>query len=249
MKSVAKANLSPWQRSLLVAGKAYSAAAKAVAARAPQVGSAGKHQLIGVGVAADWTRRAAGLSSISFAGRLMNRSDRAESFTELLRFSFAWSGLNAIFARDELLRLFGSVPNSEFDRFHLLYKHSTPSLTREANRIATLHGVLAAPLLGKRAAGSVQGVTTLQALHSTYVPISSAGKGASKKIGAALAAGSWASLDVPLLIYALRNWSVHGNTIDSSFRSKPRFLTYVTTLTDALADVHMHTSSELARRL
>ena len=69
-------------------------------------------QIIGIGVATEWIRRAAEMDDIHYMGKNLNKSKSSDLFIELLRFNFSWFALNAIFTRNELLSLFGTPPDS-----------------------------------------------------------------------------------------------------------------------------------------
>jgi hypothetical protein len=70
---------------------------------------------------------------------------------------------------------------------------------------------------------------------------------AAKAVATAAGSGNVSALDLPTLLYAFRNWSVHGNALDGSFGSRPGFLRYVGILQDTLAEIHLATSTRLSR--
>jgi len=72
---------------------------------------------------------------------------------------------------------------------------------------------------------------------------------AGMKIQAAISSGNMTPLDLPLLIYQMRNWSIHGALLDSSFRNEARFSAYINTILAALSDVHASVSQVLLKAL
>jgi NADPH-dependent ferric siderophore reductase len=208
--------------------------------------------VIGLGVANDWVRRAAAMDTIVFTGKRMNKSSWKPSFVELSRYSFAWSGINAIFARDELLKLIGTIPhpNGELARFRVLFDAAAIPTADLAIRETTLHAILTHPVSTRvpaPAAGTV--VTTLYALNARYIPHQARDQGTGKLIKAAASSGNMSKLDLPTLLYAFRNWAVHGNALYGAFGSKPRIETYIEVLSETLAEVHSKTASLLLARL
>ena len=201
-------------------------------------------QIIGVGVAADWLRRAAEMERIEFIGSQLNDSKRSPSFVELLRFDFTWFASNAIFTRPELRDLIGKPKGTaELDQFLVLYDNA--SIINASAIEARLQAILAAPTsprLPDAPAGTV--VATLDAIRRKYQHTGIHGRTA-KAIEAAAITGNMAGLDIPTIIYAFRNWSVHGNALDGSFGSRPRFLEFCRSLIGLLAEVHRDTAAAL----
>ncbi|MCL1495618.1 MAG: hypothetical protein M1G31_33460 [Pseudanabaena sp. Salubria-1] len=207
-------------------------------------------QVIGIGVAAEWLRRAAEMDNIHYIGKNLNKSKSSDLFIELLRFNFSWFALNAIFTRGELLSFFGSPTNrkSEYSAFNLLYTSAT--VANEAVRLQKLHLLLNTqittrlPSTSNASIATVSTVSTLEAICLKYLPSNPHGVTA-KSIKQAVTAGNANSLDMPTLLYGFRNWSVHGNTLHGCFGSHPRFYEYVSLLQETLADVHYGTATKL----
>jgi hypothetical protein len=238
------------RKTLLAARKLYSHCAAAVEKKtATGFTSKLSEQIVGIGIAAEWVRRAAEMDDIAYRGVFLNKSQKKSSFVELMRYGFAWYGLNAIFTRPELLHLVGTPANaSEFGQFRVLF--DAASLPNEAGQSAKLHAILAAntsPRLPDLAPATA--VSTLQAIDAKYIPAHTKTKGASKLVADAAAAGTITSLKLPTLLYAFRNWSVHGNALDGAFGSRPRFLEYVGVLLEVLGDVHVSTATLLRSKL
>jgi hypothetical protein len=235
---------------MLAAGKCYSRCARAVDARIKTTGqltATDSERVIGLGIASDWTRRAAGLESTKFATRLMNGSRHAHNFQELMRFVFAWSGANALFARDAILTLLGTPSSkSELARFRVLFQTAmlTPQVVSAREKL--LRNILSTPTV-TRLPGVPFGTTTstLFAINAKYVPLDAQTRGTGKLVAHAAISGHLATLDLPTLVYSFRNWSVHGNSIAGSFGSIPRFSAYASTLVETLADVHNGVAARL----
>ena len=205
-------------------------------------------QIIGIGIATEWVRRAAEMENIHYMGKNLNKSKSSDLFVELLRFNFSWFALNAVFTRNELLSLFGTPSdNSEYSAFHLLYTNAMP--TNAAVRLQRLHLLLNAPISTRipTTTGN-SSVSTLQAIYLKYLPNNIRGRTA-RAMQQAVQAGSANSLDMPTLLYGFRNWSVHGNALHGCFGSHPGFHEYACLLQETLADVHYEISNKLSNLL
>jgi hypothetical protein len=240
------------RRTLLSARKEYSRCAAALEVKIATGGLTPdlSEQIIGVGVAADWLRRASEMEAILYIGEGLNESQRKTPFVDILRYGFAWFGLNAVFSRPSLMHLFGqpSNPNSEFERFRVLF--DAAALANSAARTAALHAILTAPTaprLPSHPTGTP--VSTLFAFDAKYVPAAAKQRGAARLVAAAASSGNLTALDLPSLLYAFRNWSVHGNALDGGFGSRPRFANYLRILLEVLAEIHFATSSALRSKL
>jgi hypothetical protein len=67
--------------------------------------------MIGFGIASDWVRRSAALKPLEYTSARMNKSPKSPAVTQMLRFTMAWSGLNALFARPEVMTVLGVRTN------------------------------------------------------------------------------------------------------------------------------------------
>jgi len=235
----------PHRDTLLKARKVYSQCAnkveKSIAAQGltPLLST----QVIGIGVATEWVRRAAEMDNIHYMGKNLNKSKNNDLFIELLRFNFSWFALNAIFTRNELLSLFGTPSDkAEYSAFLLLYTRAV--LPNATVRLQTLHRLLNTPITTRLPNTSNHSVSTLEAIYLKYLPNNIKGRTA-KLVQKAVEAGNANSLDMPTLLYVFRNWSVHGNTLHGCFGSHPGFLEYVSLLQETLADVHYGTAKKL----
>lgn len=241
---------------LLSARKAYSQCANKVEQLITNNGLTAIHssQIIGIGVATEWLRRASEMNNIDYMGNILNKSKTNDLFIELLRFNFSWFALNAIFARQELLDLFGTPSsNSEYSKFNLLY--NVDILPNTASRLQKLHQILNTPIITRLPVASNNNpvvnnsVSTLQAICLKYLPTSSQKGITAQAIQTASQAGSANSLDMPTLLYGFRNWSVHGNTLHGCFGSHPRFYEYVCILQETLAEVHYNAAIYINSKL
>lgn len=200
-------------------------------------------QIIGIGVATEWVRRAAEMDKIHYMGKNLNKSRSSDLFVEILRFNFSWFALNAIFTRNELLSLFGTPSDgSEYSAFHLLYTSAMPP--NAAARLLKLHLLLNTPIETRLPNTSNHSASTLQAIYHKYLPSNIHGRTA-KAIQQAVQTGNANSLDMPTLLYGFRNWSVHGNALHGCFGSHPRFSEYTSLLQETLADIHCDVANKL----
>jgi hypothetical protein len=238
---------------LAAAGREYGAAAKAVSSKAtvPRQPSAPESELlIALGIASVWVRRAAAMRPISFDGKRLTKSAKSPSISQVVRFGFAWSGMNALFSRDSVFSLLGiAAPRSELDRFKALYANAGIPATALAAHLTALHTLLIRPTLAY-IPGHLPGTrhSVLKALHLKYTPVHYQNTGSGKAVTAAIASGNLAALDIPLLIYLLRNWSVHGGFVNSNFRSVRGFEAYVETVSEALSIIHLEIAKQLAAK-
>ncbi len=239
----------PHRNTLLQARKFYSECANKVEKNIEALGLTPllSTQIIGIGVATEWIRRAAEMENIHYMGKNLNKSKSSDLFVEILRFDFSWFALNAIFTRNELLSLFGTPSDrSEYSAFHLLYTSAMPQNT--AARLQKLHLLLNAPVATRLPNTSNHSVSTLQAIYLKYLPSNIRGRTA-RAVQQSVQAGSANSLDMPTLLYVFRNWSVHGNTLHGCFGSHPGFHEYISLLQETLADIHYDTASKLTSLL
>jgi hypothetical protein len=232
-------------KTLLAAGSIYGQCARRVEAHIKaegQLNAASSERIIGLGIARDWVRLAGLLSAINYTKSRMDDSKRARSFNEIVRYSFSWSGINAIFSRNELLHLLGTPKSdSELDRFHVLFQAAGHSTTYLSTREKTLHTFLSRQTITRlplTPPGTA--VSTLRAINIKYIPPSARKKGIGKRIDDAASSGNLSALDIPTLLYAFRNWSVHGNALDGSFGGREKFNLFLNTLNETLADVHLN---------
>lgn len=236
------------------AGKNYGAAAKALTAKSanPLKPTAHESEIrIAFGIASDWSRRAAALKPLEYNSRLMNKSSRTAGVSELVRFNLAWFGMNALFSRNAVLQLIGTTKaTSELDRFKFIYRHSGMSTGSITSFTSTLHSILATQITTTLPGHPIgTPTTTLQAIYEKYTPAHVQAMTNGRKIRSAISTGNMAALDLPTLIYLMRNWGVHGGLIDSSFRSVKRFRVYIDTILEALSEIHLGASANLLTKI
>lgn len=238
------------RKKLESAGKTYGACARAVQTKSasPTNPTARESELlIGFGIASDWVRRAAALEPLQYDKRLMNKSVKSPAVAEMVRFTMAWSGLNALFARPEVLKLLGGTSaTSELKLFQYLLTNSGLSASTVAGYEATLRALLSSPVVSTVPGHSPgTALPCLQVLHEKFTPQPYRAKGVGKTIQDAISSANYALLDLSTIVYAMRNSSVHGGVIGSSFRSVPRFNTFIGNVLTATADIHYGVSKKL----
>jgi len=242
------------RKKLEFAGKNYSNCARAVKSRSasPSNPTAQESELlIGFGIASDWVRRAAALEPLHYDKRLINNSDKSPAFAEMVRFTMAWSGLNALFARPEVVKLLGGISDtSELKLFQYLLANSGLGAATVSHYENTLRALLFASVKSV-VPGHPPGteLPSLQVLHEKFTPGPYRNKGVGKTIQDAIISGNYSVLDLATIVYAMRNWTVHGSLLGSSFRSVPRFNLFIETVLEAVADVHAGVSSALLARV
>ncbi|MEJ1936177.1 hypothetical protein WDZ92_38780 [Nostoc sp. NIES-2111] len=239
---------------LEVSGRNYGACAKAIqikCANALAPSAKESELLIGFGIASDWVRRSAALQPLRYSKRLMNKSSKSPAVTEVIRFTMAWSGLNALFARPEVMKLLGlKMSGGELALFKsLLVASATPATKINAYK-TTLHNVLAR-VRQSAVPGHPIGsqLTTLQVLHEKFTPAPYRSFGVGRAIQAAIQKQSMSQLDLATMIYAMRNWSVHGGLIGSSFGSVPGFNIFIGAILEATSEIHLNVSKQLLSKV
>lgn len=234
---------------LEVAGKKYGECAKQLTsklANPKEPTSEESELLIAFGIASDWTRRAAALD-IDYNSRLMRKARKTPSVSEMVRFGLTWSGMNALFSRNSIFDLLGiAAPKSELDRFKALVGTALSPATQLDNAASNLQNLLQSPTVSY-VPGYPSGtaLTVLQVLHEKYTPAQYRNMATGKLIQQAITTGDYTRLDVPTLIYLMRNWSVHGGVVSSSFRSVPRFNSYISIVSSSLALIHVQLAKKL----
>ncbi|MEQ3438097.1 hypothetical protein STENO_002238 [Stenotrophomonas maltophilia] len=234
---------------LEVAGKKYGECAKQLTSRLanPKEPTAEESELlIAFGIASDWTRRAAALD-IDYSSRHMRKASKTPSVSEMIKFGLAWSGMNALFSRNSIFDILGiAAPKSELDRFRSLVGTALSAATQLDEAATNLQNLLKSPTVSY-VPGHPSGtaLAVLQVLHEKYTPAQYRSMSTGKLIQQAIATGDYTPLDVPTLIYLMRNWSVHGGVMSSSFRSVPRFNSYISIVSRSLALIHVQLAEKL----
>jgi len=215
------------------------------AAAVNTTGSSPDHleRVIGLGTCRDWLAWGLDLRKVDFKSARKRNSQRAKSFLESTRFVYTWTGANALFCRDSILgRLHpGPLPSSELDRFRILLTAAALHPPLAAALAAPLHTTLelvrtprSFPWL------ATPTVRVLDIIYFKYTPTGYRARGqAARAIQAATCgARTVASLDLPVLLYSVRNWILHGALADTSFRGSPaEFQHFASSATKALSVV------------
>lgn len=242
------------QPNLQAAGQIYGACARKVQTKCASHNAPTAQEselLIGLGIASDWARRAAALKPLQYTGKLMNKSTKSPAITEMIRFTMAWSGLNGLFARPAVLKLLGNkTSGTELELFRILLANSNLSPQRVAAHESVLQTILAANVT-TTVPGHPPGTSlmTVQVLHEKYTPVAYQSMSIGKQMQRAIVNQSTTQLDLATLIYAMRNWSVHGSLVGSSFRSVPGFNRFINTIVEAISEVHLGVSKELLKNV
>jgi hypothetical protein len=198
---------------------------------------------IGFGLCADWQRWAAGLDKLRFATKSEKRSSRAEGLIESTRFNYMWTGANALFSRDSILSLAKQpLPklDSELHRFEVLYDFAQVPTALVAAEHKLLNQLLnmeckAEPISG---APKKSHYKMLEMIFYKYTVANQQKTRVGKMIKDALNAAPSPALDVPVIIYAARNWNVHGVLISSSFRgTRKKYVKFVESIMLVLSNV------------
>jgi len=241
---------------LVAARKAFRACADKLTSR--RVGKAPlaskyRHMQLALGLCSDWQRWAASLTELSFSGKSERLSSRREGLVEATRFAYAWTGTNALFARDEVLELIlnKSLPNnqrSELTRFRILYDFAQlprPLVDREEKLLNNLLNMdcAAEPLPGASIKSSYR---MWEVIFYKYITADQRKKGIGKTISSAVLSGMLPRLDAPSILYAARNWQIHGVLISSSFRGTPqKYQTFIDSINFVLSEILARRSARL----
>jgi hypothetical protein len=164
-----------------------------------------------------------------------------------------WTGTNALFSRDSILSLTflpRPLPNvvGELARFRVLYEFAAvPDVVIHPER-TLLNQLLrmdyrSQPLPGVPVQPSY---TMWEIISHKYTVTTERTRGVGKLIADTLAAGATPYLDVPTIIYAARNWNVHGVLLSSSFRgTRRKYVTFIESLMLVLSEVLTRTATKL----
>jgi hypothetical protein len=212
-------------------------------------------RLIGFGIACDWVGWAQHLKSLSYSNKRRSQSDRAYGLSELTRFTFMWTATNALFARSPIIELLDPTAGtkaSELARFRVLFQHcGLPP--HDVNALeATLHSVLTLPMHVQYFpwASVNSPPTILEVIYFKYTVASEQTRDLGKKLLRAATTNNYHDLDLPTLIYATRNWNIHGVLLSSSFRgTRKKFNIWIDTVNMALARVLEGTAVALQKAI
>ena len=200
-------------------------------------------RIVGLGIASDWLNWAQALKSMTYSDRRLAKSRRRYGLQELTRFTFMWTATNALFARPAILNLLGGNLGAklpELDRFRVLLQKSSLPATDVTSYESKLHSLLATEMQVEHFPWSarVGPVTTLEVIYHKYTVASEQARGVGKKLHHAATAKNYSGLDLATLIYATRNWNIHGVLITTSFRGpEQKFNLWIDTVNAALARI------------
>ncbi|MCW1912118.1 hypothetical protein OJ996_00945 [Luteolibacter sp. GHJ8] len=234
-------------------------------------------KLVGFGTARDWIRWAVALEDLKFSTRSETKSARGQGILESVRFNQMWTSANALFAKDSILTLAASVTsfpnsiqNSEAKRFEVLYQSAALDPTLESACVGNINSLLSMECRADSMVGVLRadGTPTMwEIIYHKYMRPEDRTRPMGSAIGAALNAASVANaaaaaagtkrvnhappaIQGPALIYAARNWAVHGMLITSFFRgSHQKYITFINNITLLLAAVLEGASKNLLPKL
>jgi hypothetical protein len=129
---------------------------------------------------------------------------------------------------------------SELASFCILFRHAALSAAEVAGFETLLHQLLASEMdvehfpWGPRRSP----LTTLDVIFFKYTVARQQKLGVGKKLSQAITSKTYNHLNLPTLIYATRNWNIHGVLISSSFRGpSKKFNVWIDTINLALAKI------------
>jgi hypothetical protein len=227
------------------ASKSLGQCAKAISAKSSGISlSAPDYEvLIGLGIALDWIKWARDLDSLTYTNPKRESFDRSYGTSELTRFTFMWTAANALFSRGSILKMIDPTTSgngSELERFRILFDGSLLSDVDEKAYVKNLHALLALPMHVQHfpwvAVNSPP--TLLEVIYFKYTVAHEQNRGLGKKLLQAATNANYHALNLPTLIYATRNWNIHGVLLSSSFRgTRKKFNLWIDTINLALATV------------
>jgi|688.fasta_scaffold245820_1 hypothetical protein len=243
----------PLSIALSAAAKNFGQCAKAIELRAGSTPLTPNDYecLIGFGMAYDWVGWARHFSELSYTDKRRSVSDRAHSINELTRFTFLWTAANALFARTNVLHLLDpniASRSTELERFRVLFNSSNLSTAIITAREKSLHSLLRLPMHVQHFPWTPinNPPTILEVIYFKYTVPNEQSRGLGKKLLKAATTGNYESLDLPTLIYATRNWNIHGVLLSSSFRgTRKKFNLWIDTINLTLAEVLANSSKAL----
>jgi hypothetical protein len=212
-------------------------------------------RLLGFGTSCDWVGWARYLLSISYSDKRRSASDRAYGLNELTRFTFMWTATNALFARSSIIELLepaSGSKTSELERFRVLFRNCSLPVADAATFEGTLHSLLALPMHVQYFpwAPANRPPTILEVIYFKHTVAHEQARGLGKKMLWAATNQDYRHLDLPTLIYATRNWNIHGVLLSSSFRgTRKKFNIWIDTINLALSRILEGSSVALQRAI
>lgn len=261
MKAETKKKLKQTRSNL---GKCAAKVVSRKSSTQPQIGSESE-MIIGFGTARDWIRWAYSLSDLKFSTTSEQTSARAQGIVESVRFNQIWTATNALFAKDSILAvssspvpLSASVKSSEIERFKVIYKIAALDPLLEKSCVDTLNKLLSMECKATGITGvlTADGTPTMwEVIYHKYMRPEDRKRSLGKAIALALTNAQNANalattagnkltiqptpvVDGHVLIYAARNWAVHGMLLTSFFRgSREKYITFIDNISLLLSAV------------
>jgi hypothetical protein len=208
-------------------------------------------RVVGLGIACDWLKWAHSLHSLKYSNTRQSGSNRAYGLQELTRFTFMWTAANALFSRPAIIDLLDQTMGAnatELESFRVLFRHSSLSVTEATGFESVLHKLLASEMHVDHFPWGLRSspITTLDVIFHKYTVAKQQKTSIGNKLSQAITTGSYSNLDLSTLIYATRNWNIHGVHISSSFRGPhKKFNVWIDTVNFALARVLEGSAKEL----
>lgn len=206
---------------------------------------------LALGVAADWLRWAAGLKQIKFRLTKKQSPERLDGMEELTRFYYAWTAANALFGRTAIVKALDPVITadaSELTKFRVLHKRAGLPAAVEADHVAKLRKLLFSHLKVTMFPWNpgIESTTIINVVYQKYTDPSQHKRANYKTVKAAIDADQPGLIDLSLIIYLTRNWTLHGSLLNSGFRGpKEKFELYIDTVNQALADILLGAAKEI----
>ena len=230
---------------------------------------------IGLGTARDWIRWATALEDLTFSTKSETLSARTQGITESVRFNQMWTATNALFAKDSILSIASAplplsknVKGIEFKRFEVLYRFANIDTALERSCLDNLNALLSMECATPDVTGELKadGTPTMwEVIYHKYMRPEDRTRSIGKTIGNAIAHAKSEhakitqasrkdqpslSVDGPTLIYAARNWAVHGMLITSFFRgSKQKYISFIDNIALLLSAVLEGASKKLLAKV
>lgn len=207
--------------------------------------------IIGLGTCGDWLAWASRLRRLDFTTAAKRNSQRATSYLETTKFTFLWIVANSLFARDRILSLLVSapLPIGELKRFEILYQAASLTSAEESAYLVPLHAILDRLRVPRDFPwATLPHIRVIDLIYYKYTPDSYKNRGEAAKAIQKVATGvnPVSSLNLPTLIYATRNWTLHGSLLNSSFRGSPKeYQTFMTTIIDAMVTILARTATAI----
>lgn len=161
---------SELRRATWLVGQCAKHAATKASSRSAQVAA---EIQIGLGTCCDGLAWASRLRALDFDTAVKRNNKRAEAHLEATRFVYAWTAANAIFSRDDLLRILKpNPPKLELARFRLLVSAASLTTAEVGRFLPQLHATLTLPRAPKNFPWTSRGALRLiDVIHYKYTPM------------------------------------------------------------------------------